>query len=548
MPARPPAHLRADAIAGLTTSAVVIPRAMAMAAIAGLPLEIGLYTAMVPAVVYAALGTSRPLILTATSTNAILVATALASLPAAADPAQAIAASALLALIAGAALFAASVLRLGFVADFISLPVLTGFKAGTAIVIIVDQMPRLLGVQFAKGGFLQNVASVFQHAPEASIATVLLAVALLVLLLGLERFMPAVPAALVAVGVAIGVSAILPLERYGIALVGQIRGGLPVPSWPEMSLALALWPAGLGIALLSFVETIAAGRSFVAPGEPPPDSNRELAALGLANVAGGIFRCLPASAGPSQTALNLSTGARSQLAGMVSAATVAATLVVLAPLVALLPHAALAAVVVVSTLALLKPSEFVAIRRVRVREFWWAIAATAGVILLGTLNGILVAVGLSVLVLLYEANRPPVYVLGRRRGTDLFEPLGPGARNDELETLPGMVIMRVEGRVYFANAARIGDRIWPVVRLAKPSVLALDMSAVLDLEYTALMSLTAAEKDLRDAGTTLWLVALNPGVRDVIDRAPLGTILGPDRIFPSLSQAVDAYSRRTTIA
>jgi SulP family sulfate permease len=541
-----PAHLRADAVAGLTTSAVVIPRAMAMAAIAGLPLEIGLYTAMVPAVIYAALGTSRPLIVTATSTTAILVATAVASLPAAAgDPATAIAASAMLALIAGAALVAASILRLGFVADFISLPVLTGFKAGTAVVIIVDQLPRLLGVQFPKGGFLQNVASVVQHVPEASIGTVVVAVTLLVLLLALERFLPAVPGALVAVALAIAVSAMLPLGQYGVALVGQIRGGLPSLGWPDASLALALWPAGAGIALMSFVETIAAGRAFVAPGEPPPDSNRELAALGLANAAGSVFNCMPASAGTSQTALNRSAGARTQVAAVVAAAAVAATLVVLAPLVALLPHAALAAVIVVSTLALLRPSEFRAIRRVRKRDFWWAIAAVAGVVLLGTLNGILVAVALSVLVLLYEANRPPVYALGRRRGTDVFERLAPGATNDELETLPGMVIMRVEGRVYFANMARIGDRIWPVVRLAKPAVLALDMSAVLDLEYTALVSLTAAEKDLRDAGTSLWLAALNPGVRDVIDRAPLGAILGPDRIFPSLSQAVDAYSRRT---
>ena len=544
MPAYPPAHLRGDAVAGLTTSAVVIPRAMAIAAIAGLPLEVGLYTAMVPPIIYAALGTSRVLVVTTTSTNAILVAAALMQLQAAGSQGSAIASAAALTLMAGGALLLAAILRLGFLADFISLPVLTGFKAGIAVVIIVDQLPKLLGVQFVKGGFLHNVVSVVQHLPETSMATLLVAVVLLALLVALGRFLPAIPGALVAVVVAIVVSAVVPLERYGVGLVGEIRGGLPAPAAPDFALALALWPAALGVGLMSFVESIAAGRAFVRPGEPLPNANRELAALGLANIGGSFFQGMPASGGTSQTALNRSSGARSPIAGVVTASAVAATLLFLSPFVALLPHAALAAVVVITTLPLFKLSEFAAIRRVRHREFWWAIVAMTGVILVGTLNGILVAVGLSVFVLFYEANRPPVYLLGRRRGTDAFERLPSTGTDDELETLPGLVVMRVEGRVYFANAARIGERMWPMVHAAKPAVLALDMSAVPDLEYTALMSLTAAEEKLREAGTALWLVALNHGVRDVIDRAPLGRTLGPDRIFASLPQAVAAYERR----
>ena len=194
-----------------------------------------------------------------------------------------------------------------------------------------------------------------------------------------------------------------------------------------------------------------------------------------------------------------------------------------------MPQAALAAVVVATTVGLFKPAEFAEIRQVRQMEFVWAVVAMAGVVLLGTLNGILAAITLSVLVLFYEASRPPVYVLGRRRGTDVFAPLTP--TSSDIETFPGLLMIRTEGRVYFANAHRIGDRMWALVHEVNPRILALEMSAVPDLEYTALKALTAAEQKLREAGTTIWLVALNPRVRDVIDRAPLGKTLGGDRIF-----------------
>jgi MFS superfamily sulfate permease-like transporter len=174
-------------------------------------------------------------------------------------------------------------------------------------------------------------------------------------------------------------------------------------------------------------------------------------------------------------------------------------------------------------------------------EFLWAVVAMAGVVLLGTLNGILVAVVVSVLVLFYQANRPPVYVLGRKRGTGAFAPFAPD--NPEIETFPGLLILRTEGRVHFANAHRVGDRMWSLVHDAKPQVLALDMSGVTDLEYTALRALTEAEEKLGAAGTTLWLVGLNPQVRSVIRRAPLGRVLA-DRMFRTLEEAVHEYHRR----
>ncbi len=534
--------LRTDIVAGLTTAAVVIPKTMAFAAIAGLPLETGLYTALIPLMVYAATGSSRPLSVSSTSTIAILTAGALAPLATPAGSAQLIVAASALTLMVGLVLVLASALRLGFLAHFISAPVLTGFKAGVAIVVVVDQVPKLLGIHLAKANFLQSLADLMRHLPDTSMPTLALGLALLGLIVGLERWSPKSPAPLVAVAAAIAVSAWFGLERLGVELVGQVRSGLPPFALPDVAFATALWPGALGIALMSFVETIAAGRAFVKPGEPLPAPNRELLALGLANVAGSAFQNMPSGGGTSQTAVNRAAGARTQISGVVTAVATLATLLFLSSTVALMPHAALAAVVVATTAGLFKPAEFAAILKVRQMEFWWAVAAMIGVVLLGTLNGILVAVALSVLVLFYQANRPPVYLMGRRRGTGVFEPLAAG--DPEIETFPGLMIMRTEGRVHFANAHRIGEQIWPLVNDARPRVLALDLRAVPDLEYTALKALTEAEERLTDAGTELWLVALNPRVREVIERSPLGARLGAGRVFPTLGHAVEAFAHR----
>src|SRR5262245_38113890 len=307
----------------------------------------------------------------------------------------------------------------------------------------------------------------------------------------------------------------------------------------DVALVLQVWPAALGIALMSFVETIAVGRAFVRPGEPIPTPNRELMAIGLTNLAGSAFQNMPSGGGASQTAVNRSAGARTQVAGLVAATAVLATLLFLASLVSMMPQAALAAVVLATTVGLFSPTEFAEIRQIRQMEFVWAVVTLVGVVLLGTLNGILAAVAVSVLVLFYEAARPPVYVLGRQRGTDVFSPLTPAS--SDIETFPGLLMLRTKGRVHFANAHRIGDRMWTLVHEANPRILAFEMSAVPDLEYTALKALTAAEQKLRDAGTSVWLVALNPGVRDVINRAPLGKTLGEDRILPTLGHALETY-------
>jgi len=539
--ALPSRSLRVDAVAGLTTAAVVIPKTMAYATIAGLPIEAGLYTGLVPLVIYAILGTSRPLSVTTTSTLAILAAGEVAVLGPNASSGELLARTAALSLMVGVFLTLAGVLRLGFLADFISAPVLAGFKAGIGIVIIVDQAPKLFGFHIHKEGLFRDVVSIVQHLPETSATTLVLAIVILALILALEHFMPKAPAPLIAVALGIAACALLGLDRRGVELVGHIQPGLPLPAWIDLSLLRAVWPGALGIALMSFVETAAAGRAFRLPTEPLPEANRELLATGLANVLGSPFQMMPAGGGTSQTAVNRAAGARTKAAGIVTALVVVATLLFLAPIVSLMPQATLAAVVIATTLPLVSPKEFMTIWRIRHVEFWWAAAAILGVVFLGTLNGILVAVALSLFVLFYQATRPPVHIIGRKPGTEVFRPLS--LEHPEDETFPGLLILKLEGRMNFANAHSVSERAWPLIRQAKPKVLALDLSAVPDIEYTALKGLTDTEQNLRDAGTLLWLVALNPAALAVVQRAALGHTLGRDRMFFTLPQAVEAFTR-----
>jgi len=304
-----------------------------------------------------------------------------------------------------------------------------------------------------------------------------------------------------------------------------------------------MWPAAAGIALMSFTETIAVGRAFAAPGEPRPAPNRELLATGLASAAGGLFGAMPAGGGATQTAVNRRAGAKTQLAALVTAAVALATLLLLAQLIALMPRAALAAVVVADSVELIKPAEFLEIRRVRRVEFRWAVIAFAGVVFLGTLQGIVVAVIVSLLVIAQQAYNPPVHVVGRKRGTDVFRPLS--AENPDDETWPGLLILRPVGRLFFANAPRVAETMRPLVERARPSVVLLDCRSVLDIEYTALKMLTEAEERLRGEGVELWLAGLNPEVLTCVRNSKLGERLGRERMFFNVAGAVERYETRS---
>ena len=535
------AALRADALAGLTAGAVVVPIAMAHATIAGLPVHAGLCTAVVPMAAYALLGSSRVLSVSTTSTIAILVATAIGEAARGAGPEQATVVAGTLALLAGAMLVLAAFLRMGFVASFISQPVLVGFKAGIGLVIVTDQLSKLLGIHIAKAGFFRDLVAIGRELPQLSLATFATGLAVLAIILAGRRWAPRAPAPLIGIALAIAASALLGLKAMGVDTVGEVHGGLAF-DLPRLDLAEALWPAAAGIALMSFTESIAAGRAFTGQGEARPGANRELLATGAASLAGAFAGAMPCGGGTTQTAVNRSAGARTQCAELFTAALALATLVFLGPLIALMPRAALAAVVLYYSLGLVKIHEFRAIRSVRTTEFRWALIAFVGVLVLGTLHGILVAVIASLLSLLHQANNPHVHELARKRGTDVFRARSGDHPGDE--TWPGLLIARPEGRIYFANAERVGDRLWALYAAAKPTVLLLDFGAVTDLEYTALGMLTAGEEKLADMGVALWLAGLNPHVLEIVRGSALGRRLGRERMFFDVQTAAQAYERR----
>jgi sulfate permease, SulP family len=536
---------RLDIVAGLTAAAVVVPKALAYATIAGLPVQVGLYTASVPMVVYALLGTSRVLSVSTTTTIAILTGAELGRVAPGGGP-ELVTASATLAVLVGVLLLLASAIRLGFVANFISEPVLTGFKSGIGLVIVVDQIPKLLGIHIDKAGFFRDVVSIVRHLPETSLPTLVLALLMLALILSIEKLAHHAPAPLIAIGAAIAASAFLGLEKAGVAVIGAVPGGLPGLVRPRLDIMWEMWPAAAGIALMSFTEGIAAARAFAIPGERRPEPNRELLATGVANAAGGLFGAMPGGGGTTQTAVNRKAGAQSQVACLVTAAIAIATLLILGPVIGLMPQAALAAVVVAYSFDLIKPIEFRDILAVRRVEFRWALIAFAGVVLLGTLQGIVVAVIVSLLALAQQSYHPPLYILGRKRGTDVFRPRS--AEHPDDESWPGLLIVRVEGRAFFLNAQRIGDRLWALVDKSKPAVLLLDGRSLIDIEYTALKMLIEAEEKLRRQGVTLWVASLTPDVLKIVQQSPLGPTLGRERMFFNVQAAVQHYEQNARTA
>jgi len=538
LPAYRSAWLRHDLLAGLTTAAVVIPQAMAYATMAGLPVEVGLYASLTPMVAYALLGTSRVLSVSVTSTISLLTATVLAASVSTTVLGEILVAAGTLAILVGMFLILAGILRLGFLANFISAPVLAGFKAGIGMVILVSQIGKALGFSVPKGSFFTTLLETIRSLGDAKAASILVALLVLAVLVLLPRFNRRIPAPLVALAVGILAAAFLNRAGGDVKLVGAIPSGLPSFQMPDLNLLRALLPGGLGIALISFIESIAAARAFAEQDDRALDANQELLALGAANVVGGFFQAYPGGGGTSQTAVNKESGAKTQVAALGVAFLVALTLLVLAPLVSLIPEPALAALVLMAAAGLIKVKEFRAIGRYRSVELIWALVAFGGVLLLGTLNGILVSVAVSVLMLLHAANHPPAYAVGRKPGTDTFRSL---EDYPEDETFPGLLIMRTEGRMNSASMPHARDELRRLVVESRPHVVILECSAIPDFEYSALMVLTEAENKMAQAGITLWLVGLNPEPFQRIRASPLGQVLGDERMFPTLAQALNVY-------
>ncbi|MDV7084730.1 SulP family inorganic anion transporter [Rhodococcus opacus] len=537
--------LRADVVAGLSAGAVVIPQAMAYATIADMPVQVGLYTCMVPVVVYAMLGGSRTVSVTTTSTIATLTASTLigAGIAAGSDDAQ----SALmtLTLLVGVILLLARLLKLGAIIENISEATLSGIKAGVGLTVAASQLPKLLGVPADPDatGFFRVLWSALRQIGDANTATVLLAAGSIAALYAMAKFVPRVPGPLIVAVAGILLVVLANIDSRGVALIAEVPRGIPIPGVPPMSDIGALLPGALAIAIMAFLETVSVGRGVRRETEPPIDSDRELLATGAASVAGAFFHTLPPAGGFSQTAVALRAGARTQLAGLVTAALAVLVALFLAPVLSDLPQATLGAMVVVATLGLLDFGSFARFWRVDRTEFWVALVTA----LIGLVAGLLPAVGVGVLFTLYlvlrELNRPHIVQLQKDAHGQWR------AGEEDAPTVPAdPLVLRLNAGLYTANvranmsAIRVragvvedGDR------SSVPSTLILDCSRLQKVTLTVMRSFLDLHRELTDAGVTVFFAELPRANRDTVLRTDLGReYVSSGKIFDTIDDAVGA--------
>lgn len=537
-------RLRTDLLAGLTVAAVAVPGGLAMGKLAGVSPVAGLYATMLPLVAYALFGSSRQLVVGPDGVLAILTATTIAPL-AAGDPVRYAALAAALALITGVIHVLSSLLRLGFMADFLSIPILVGYFNGLALIIIASQLGPMFGVPISAHDFFPIVGEFAAHLDDASGLTALFSAVLLASVLVLKWLAPRFPGSLLAVVAAGVASSVWDLSRHGVAVVGHVNAGLPSLGAPDVSwrdLGRLALPAA-GMALVAFGDTIATGRTYATRNGYKVDANRELFALGAANVAAGLSQGIAISSSGSRTALNDASGGMSQIVGLVSAVTALIVATVATPLIAPLPTAALSVVVVAAALGMFDVRGVVRLRRVRTAELGLALVTLVGVLALGVLGGLLVAVALSIGVFVYRSIRPHDAVLGEVEDMDGYHDIEsfPAA-----ETVPGLVVYRFDAALFFPNSPFFLDRVRQAVAGAQPPArwVMLNAEAITYVDSTAVQSLRELRAELAKSDIILTIARAKGMVIGVFDATGLTSEVGAENFFPTVGAGVRAYEER----
>jgi SulP family sulfate permease len=542
--------LRPDLIAGATIFAVVVPQGLAYGELAGVIPVAGLYAAIAGMVAYAVFGGSRQLSVGPESGAAIIVATSLAPFAVGDDPARYAALAGLLALMVGGILIVGGIARIGFMADFLSKPVLAGYIIGAALIVIGSQLGKVFGLSIESENFFAQIAEVVTHLGDAHGLTMVVSALLIVLLLLLKRFLPRVPGALVAVVVATAASVAFGLEARGMAVIGDIAAGLPSPTIPSIALGdiASLVAPAFSLALIVFADGILTARVFAAKHGDEIDANGELIGLGASNVAAGLLQAFPVAASQSRTVVVDSAGGRSQVVGLVATALVIVFLLFLTPLLEPMPLAALGAIIMVAALGLIDIEPIRELYRVRRLEFALAIATLLSVLAIGILQGILVAVVLSLVYVISRISRPHTAVLGTVEGVDGFHEITRGEidRRGSNQASPGILVYRFDGPLFFANAAFLQDEVREVVASADPPLefVVIDAEAIGDIDVTAAAMLSDLLKELSAAGITLGLARTDRPVREMLSRTGFLQRLGIENLFPTVRTAVAEFRER----
>jgi high affinity sulfate transporter 1 len=532
---------RPDLVAGLVLAAILVPQGMAYAELAGLPAVTGLYTTIACLVGYAVMGPSRVLVLGPDSSVSPLIFAAIMPIIAVSgDPGSAIVLGGMLALLVGAVEIGLGVAKLGFVADLLSVEVQIGYMNGLGVTIIVGQLPKLFGFSTDADGFIDELRAFVSNLDQTQGTTLAVGLSVLVLLLVLPRVSRKVPAILVAIVAATVASAVLDLSAEGVATVGALPQGLPTPGvpWTQLSDVVPLLVAALGITLVSLTDTIATSTSFAARRGDEVNPNQEMIGLGSANVAAGLFQGFAVSTSGSRTAVAEQSGAKSQVTGLVGAGAVALMLLFLNSLLADLPQTALAAVVIAAALSLMNLPELRRLWQVRRTAFSLSLVATAGVVLLGVLEGILVAVALAILLFFRRSWWPHGVVLGRDETGGWHQAAG----RDDLEEVAGIVVYRWEAPLFFANAGMLRQNLRALVRERQVRWIVLQCEAVTDVDVTAAEMLEQLDKQLNAQGVHVAFVELRDRLEALLLRYGLFETLDRDHFYPSMDAALAAIA------
>ncbi|CAN5477155.1 SulP family inorganic anion transporter [soil metagenome] len=533
--------LRGDLVAGITVAAYLIPQVMAYAEVAGLPPVTGLWAVLGSMTIYAVLGSSRQLSVGPESTTALMTAAAVGPL-AAGDPGRYAALAAALGLVVAGLCVVAWIARLGFLGDLFSKPVLVGYLAGVAVIMILSQLDTVTGIEIEGDTALGEIVSFLSRLGDVHGPTLILAVSVMVFLFVGSRQFPTAPVPLIAILLAAAVVALLDLGADGVDLVGAVPAGLPVPRLPDVGIddvTALLFPA-IGVTVVAYTDNALTGRAFATRNGYTLDPNQELLALGGANAAAGLVQGFPVSSSGSRTVIGDSLGSRSQLYSLVAVVVVVATLLVLRPLLASFPDAALGGVVVWAAVRLVDGAELRRIARFRSSELVLALTTTVAVVVVDILYGVLVAVGLSILDLLRRVARPHDGVLGYVPGMAGMHDIDdyPAARQ-----MPGLVVYRYDAPLFFANAEDFKRRALASLAETEGTVewYLLNFEANVQIDLTSIDALDEMRSELEGKGIVLALARVKHEMHRELERAGFVDRIGADRIFATLPTAVIAY-------
>lgn len=535
--------LRSELIVAVTVFAVLVPSAMAYGDLAGVTPVAGLYVALGAMVMYALFGTSRQVVMGPEATSAIMTAAAVAPL-AGGDPARYAALAAMLAILVGILALMARFARLGFITDFLSKPVLVGYIFGATLIVIGSQLGKMFGISLESDQFFRQVIELITRLDEANRLTVVIGIVCMAALLLMRRVNRALPGPLIVVVVTIILSTVLDWQSKGVAIVGEVPAGLPQLTIPLVSVhdIFSLLPAALALTILIYADEILTARVFATKHSQKMDANQEFVGIGVSNIASGFLTGFPAALSASRTAVSDQMGGKTQWVGLFAALLTIIFLLFLTPLLAPLPTVALGAIIIVASLGLIDIGAFRFLRQVRSTEFWLAVVTAFGVLTVGVLQGILVAVMFSLINIIYHISRPHDALLDDvdASGGTVYRSV---TDKKTVLTEPGLIVYRFDAPLVFANAAFFTERLEELVANAGAELkcIVLDAEAISDFDSTAAEALENLDADLERRGIELWVARANEPLRNLLQATGLTTRIGKENIYPSVRAAVIAY-------